>query len=362
MSSANRENDIEEGIAHQSVSSTSGQTNSTYYNEGISSANRESTSSEIRAFSSNTLVVIDDDDEAGPPLPSSMLELPNVMTPPLPPAQIAALCEQIVDDNEGTDEKLVKKLEADNTAMVEESRLRREKMSNNPDTQLSLSIRGVDANDDGDCPAPLSFRQFDSVDDDDDDDMLMREKYMALNGSSTTISSKKTNLESILYAPPREEFENEEECINDSAEDTNHRRGWEDIEEQLQEQQLREQIDNDYIPKEEDEMGGGDILNEDDNMTIQADVRIRPTTIEHAGSTPIIPEAFLVEEGEQNVIIAEHLDPTLPWWKQRRTKMLLVVLLIVTVGLGVMGGLLSSWGGGSTNNMGSSLKVRLYQS
>ena len=225
----------------------------------------------------------------------------------------------------------------------------------------------MDANDDGDCPAPLSFRQFDSVDgddDDDDDDMLMREKYMALNGSSTTISSKKTNLESILYAPPREEFENEEECINDSAEDTNHRRGWEDIEEQLQEQQQLDDYNNNYIPKEEDEERvDGDILNnQEDNLTIQADVRIRPTTIEHAESTPIIPEAFLVEEGEQNVIIAEHLDPTLPWWKQRRTKMLLVVLLIVTVGLGVMGGLVSSWGGGSANSSGSNLKVRLYQS
>jgi len=39
-----------------------------------------------------------------------------------------------------------------------------------------------------------------------------------------------------------------------------------------------------------------------------------------------IPEAFLVEDIEEEVFIA---TPTLPWWKQKRTRILLGVVLAI---------------------------------
>jgi len=37
---------------------------------------------------------------------------------------------------------------------------------------------------------------------------------------------------------------------------------------------------------------------------------------ERNDSTPMLPIAFLVEDRKDEVIIATHLEPALPWWKQ----------------------------------------------
>ena len=44
-----------------------------------------------------------------------MMNQTNDLAPPLPPARVAALYEQMVEDNEGTDEKVLEKLQADQT-------------------------------------------------------------------------------------------------------------------------------------------------------------------------------------------------------------------------------------------------------
>jgi len=46
-------------------------------------------------------------------------------------------------------------------------------------------------------------------------------------------------------------------------------------------------------------------------------------------------EAYLVEERDEEVFIATHLEPTLPWWKERRTKILLLMVFAVVAALAI---------------------------
>jgi len=49
-------------------------------------------------------------------------------------------------------------------------------------------------------------------------------------------------------------------------------------------------------------------------------------------STPVIPEAFLVEGSDGNVVDAQ---PLLPWWKQKRTVLSVMFLMLVAAAIAV---------------------------
>ena len=66
----------------------------------------------------------------------------------------------------------------------------------------------------------------------------------------------------------------------------------------------------------------------------------REDSLEAEGNSAIfVPEATLVKEEE--VIIATTLEPTMPWWKQLRTKILLFVVLLLVVVSAALGATLS---------------------
>ena len=47
-------------------------------------------------------------------------------------------------------------------------------------------------------------------------------------------------------------------------------------------------------------------------------------------------EAYLVEESdEEEIIIATYLEPTLPWLKQRITKLLLCMILVIVTAFSI---------------------------
>jgi len=65
----------------------------------------------------------------------------------------------------------------------------------------------------------------------------------------------------------------------------------------------------------------------------------RPTLEPHHQSTQLIPEAFLVEERDEEVFIA---TPTLPWWKQKKTRLLLFAVFVIVVPLAISLGIILS--------------------
>ena len=66
---------------------------------------------------------------------------------------------------------------------------------------------------------------------------------------------------------------------------------------------------------------------------------------------PVLEAYIVEEESDQEIVIATQLEPTLPWWKQRRTKLLLGTVLVVfaamAIALGVSISSSSSTGGNS---------------
>jgi len=65
-------------------------------------------------------------------------------------------------------------------------------------------------------------------------------------------------------------------------------------------------------------------------------------TIETRESIPRIPEAFLVEEDDNDVVFAGHAEILLPWWQQSRTKILLAFVCFMAVGFVIAIGVLIS--------------------
>jgi len=75
-------------------------------------------------------------------------------------------------------------------------------------------------------------------------------------------------------------------------------------------------------------------------------------TIDHEPQDLIIHEAFLLEmTDEDDVIVATHFEPTLPWWKQKQMQLLLSGLLLFDIGQWFTPG--SRWNFGSRWNLNS---------
>jgi len=111
------------------------------------------------------------------------------------------------------------------------------------------------------------------------------------------------------------------------------RRGWEDVESRVARQDIESQTRTD---NNEDT---ADIINND--LLVDMEANAGPsTTNQAAGDTDIhIPDAFLVEDRDEEVYDATPLEPTLPWWKQRRAKIFFGVLIVLVGALVIALGL-----------------------
>ena len=57
---------------------------------------------------------------------------------------------------------------------------------------------------------------------------------------------------------------------------------------------------------------------------------VRAVLVPGDQSTPVIPEAYLVEgKSDDGLVIAGHAVPLLPWWKQRKAKVLISGFVII---------------------------------
>jgi len=137
-----------------------------------------------------------------------------------------------------------------------------------------------------------------------------------MNQKPAAVSNTNTNEEVMLpsldrdsiYVPSMEIIEGgAPDNTNTGRGDTN-RRGWEDIESQIR------TINN------EDTAGS---INEESADDVSVDT---PSSMNKEGLPEV--EAYLVEDIDEEVYIA---TPTLPWWKQRRTKILLGVILLLLI-------------------------------
>ncbi|KAL9178504.1 hypothetical protein ACHAXT_001842 [Thalassiosira profunda] len=86
----------------------------------------------------------------------------------------------------------------------------------------------------------------------------------------------------------------------------------------------------DYLRRNHDESINHRTIEDDSSMS-DAEAGLG---LERDRSTQVIPEAFLVEEDDAGeVVIATLATPSLPWWKQWRTRLLLVATILVVVAL-----------------------------
>ena len=170
----------------------------------------------------------------------------------------------------------------------------------------------------------------------------MNQKPTAI--TNNTVVLPPSNRDSI-YEPSREIIDGEEgmsDNTNTGRGGTN-RRGWGDIESRV----ARRDIESQTRANNDDHEDAGNINNDsmidtESNVVLSIDQETEDIAIH-------IPEAFLVEDIDEEVFIA---TPTLPWWKQRRTKIFfgVVVLLLGTMAI-ALGVLLSRPNNSTTVNM-----------
>ena len=223
-----------------------------------------------------------------------------------------------IDDNDGPEPP---------AAMLEES-------LNASDPEIARKVSATlqnnlsSVNEQSSPPVPFNSAEYE-----DDKDTIAKKKAedIMMNQSPAVISnSNNEDEEDVLpplgkhsiYEPPSEIIAGGEDLQGPT-----NRRGWE------------EGSNNDAR-----------IDNNDTMVDTDADVEV-PTSTNQAEDTDIhIPEAFLVEDVEEEVFIA---TPTLPWWSQPRTKILLGVVLIITtlaIALGVSLSQSNNLGSRSTNS------------
>ena len=255
---------------------------------------------------SSGLQQIEDDNE-GLPLPMGMAEV--ISNRAEPPKQIGKV-EQLDDDDNGP-EPPAAMLEASlNAADPDINNKISETISNNLSSINELSP-----------PVPFNSATFETQDafaKKIAKDEIMNQKPAAAS------SAPPSDIDSI-YEPSREIIEGGEDIpdnTNTGRGDTN-RRGWEDI--GIGSSNNARDIESQTRIVNNDEAGGG--IND---AIVDTDSNEVPTLTNQAalGDTAEIhiPEAFLVEDVEEEVFIA---TPTLPWWKQRRTKILIGVVSIL---------------------------------
>jgi len=187
--------------------------------------------------------------------------------------------------------------------------------------------------------SPKQIGKVEQLDDDDCPEPPAAMLEALLNIADPQIATKVTNnLASVNETSPPTPFDSTEyedtDNTNTGRGDTN-RRGWKDIDSgSNNDRDIESQTRTDY----NDTAGSINDNNENGRVTavedINSDIAIH------------IPDAYVVEDVEEEVFIA---TPTLPWWKQRRTKIFISVVIVLVGALVVALGVSLS----QSNNLGS---------
>jgi len=280
-----------------------------------------------RRSNNNTLELNNDDDNSDMPLPMGMAE--EISNTAEPPKQTIGKVEQI-DDNNDVPEPPAALLEASLNAAEKSNDMIRSSLES-IDGELNTP------------PTPFHSSNFEREGEDDiakkkakDEITNQKPSVVVLDTSEDVEDIPKSNDTDSIYEPSREDIERGDEIRGITNTNTGRgRRGWDDI-------------------------GSGSSNYESNDNQIAAEVSTfeeGPGNIEDGGIAVVeddiaihIPEAFLVEEDRYDddgeVYIA---TPTLPWWKQKRTRILIGVVLAIVGALAIaLGVSLSS----QSNNVG----------
>eukprot|EP00579_Thalassiosira_antarctica_P031574 CAMPEP_0202029960 /NCGR_PEP_ID=MMETSP0905-20130828/64250_1 /ASSEMBLY_ACC=CAM_ASM_000554 /TAXON_ID=420261 /ORGANISM="Thalassiosira antarctica, Strain CCMP982" /LENGTH=639 /DNA_ID=CAMNT_0048593743 /DNA_START=37 /DNA_END=1953 /DNA_ORIENTATION=+ len=190
-------------------------------------------------------------------------------------------------------------------------------------------------------PTPFNFDYAAEFENDDDNAMEKKKKPATMP----------SNEESPII-PTRGEIEDENEYVTNRSNYAGRRGGAEELlssnTDEVNNNNSRQDtrpVDTDLRVEEEE--NNVEDANPSSNPTIQADAAVRPAT-ERGPSMPLIPEAFLVTEREdEEVFIATHfiapiVEPTLPWHKQPWARILLAIMFIIAAALAITLGVVFS--------------------
>ena len=274
-----------------------------------------STTFNTNTATSSGLEVIEDDN-SNMPLPTGMAEvISNRAEPPKETGKI----EQI-DDNDLGPEPPVAMLETSLNAADPE-------IASKVTADIVNNLASI--NEEQNNP-PVPFNSADY-----EDTIAKKIAIDVTNQTPSVINTISVEVadEESMYEPPREIIEGEEGMIDNTntGRGGTNRRGWDDIE--AQQRRRAQDIDDDGEVTEA--VATEDINNEVDDAAVDEDtVQLDGHQLDQ--SAIHIPEAFLVEDIEEEVFIA---TPTLPWWKQRRTKIFFGIMFILVATLSIVLGI-----------------------
>jgi len=177
-------------------------------------------------------------------------------------------------------------------------------------------------------PVPFNSAEFEE-----DEDAIAKKKAkdMLMNQKPAAVSVLPPSNRDSIYEPSRAV----EEDLRGIT--STNRRGWEDIESRaarrdMESRAARRDIESQSRTNEHDNSAGS--INNDSMMDTEADVGQTST---NQGLPEV--EAYLVEDIEEEDVEVYIATPTLPWWKQRRTKILLGVVLAIVATLSIVLGI-----------------------
>jgi len=276
-----------------------------------------------RSTTTNTLELNNDDDNSDLPLPMGMAEV--ISNTAEPPKQQIGKVEQLDDNNDVPEPP---------AAMLEESLNTADKSND----MIRSSLESID-DDELIPPTPFHSSNFEQ----DTTIAKKKTKNVMMNQKPATVNDEVvvTDRDSI-YEPSREDIERGDEIRGITNTNTgrgnNNRRGWDDI-------------------------GNGSINNNDSNETnvqiaevsnnnasmVDTEANVVVSSSTNQDTEIHIPEAFLVEDGYDDNGEVYIATPTLPWWKQKRTRILIGAVLAIVGALAIaLGVSLSS----QSNNVG----------
>ena len=269
--------------------------------------NNNNNNNNTSATSSPGLQQIEDDTD-GLPLPMGMAE--DISNRAEPPQQKGGKVEQLEDDI--CPEPPAAMLEASLNAVDPE-------IASKVSETLSNNLASV--NEQNSPPTP-----FDSAEIEFEDAIAKKKaKDDIMNQKPAAVEVLPSSNRDSIYEPSREIIERGEGIDNtNTGRGGTNRRGWDDIEAQQ---------------RRAPDIESNETRGIDDVLTDDVDV---PTSLNQG-----LPEleAYLVEDSsdsdEEEVVIydATPVEPTVPWWKQRRTKILLGVVLVIVSTLAIVLGI-----------------------
>jgi len=253
-----------------------------------------------------------EDDTNGLPLPMGMAE--EISNRVEPPKQVGKV-EQLDDEDDLGPEPPASLLEASlNAADPDINNKISETISNNISSVNELNP-----------PMPFDSATFETH-----DAIAKKKAKDEMNQKLPAVSSAPPSNRDSIYEPSREIIEGSEgisDNTNTGRGDTN-RRGWEDIGSNDNARDIESQT-------RADNNDSADSVN-NNSIDTEANVEVVPTSAnqEAGGDAEIhIPEAFLVEDIEEEVYDATPVEPIIPWWKQRRAKIFFGVVAKIFFGV-----------------------------